>query len=140
GRDYTGYQCLFKSDGTSDGTVVVKRFTEITPEMGAFAALGDKLIFRARDTQHSDEPWISDGTELGTHLLKDLGPGSQNSSIGSMYVWNNKVFFTGWGYDSTDKYVGIEPYVSDGTPEGTHLLKDIWPGDMNGYPVWWKEA
>jgi ELWxxDGT repeat protein len=37
-------------------------------------ALGTTALFTANDGTHGDELWTSDGTELGTHMVKDIGP------------------------------------------------------------------
>ncbi|HTL30328.1 MAG TPA: SdrD B-like domain-containing protein [Tepidisphaeraceae bacterium] len=138
--DTSGYQSLFKSNGTAAGTTLVHRFTDLYQGMSDFTALGNLLLFDGNDKTHGDELWVSDGTDAGTHILRELAPGQQGVSLGLPYVFKNQLFFNGWGFDANGTYVGIEPYVSDGTYAGTHLLKDIYPGDMNGYPVWWKEA
>lgn len=41
--------------------------------------LGNKVIFRGCQDPTVVELWISDGTELGTHILKDITPGSGSS-------------------------------------------------------------
>lgn len=84
-----------------------------------------KLIYAGTDAANGKELWISDGTALGTYLLKDINPGTGSSSPSSFYK------------DATSTYVyfvaktaseGRELWRTDGTPSGTILLKDIEPG------------
>jgi ELWxxDGT repeat protein len=56
---------------------------------------------------------------LGAALVADINPGSSASSPSSLAMLNGKLFFAADGAD------GSELWVSDGTPAGTSLLKDI---------------
>ena len=42
--------------------------------------LGDAIVFNAEDGVHGVEPWVSDGTEMGTRLLHDINNGSPSST------------------------------------------------------------
>ena len=82
------------------------------------------LLFQASDTT-DNELWISDGTLMGTHLLKNIN--SQQSSFPeSFYENDGKLFFTAGGNG-----IGRELFVTDGTPNGTKLIKDIQSGTIN---------
>jgi ELWxxDGT repeat protein len=85
--------------------------------------LNDKIIFPASSTE-GVEPWVSDGTEEGTMLLKDIGDGNAPTHF---TVMNDNVFFLDTSNDE-----GREIWITDGTPEGTHILKDIAPGSNFG--------
>jgi ELWxxDGT repeat protein len=37
-----------------------------------FIEYSGKLIFMANDSAHGSELWVTDGTALGTHILKDI--------------------------------------------------------------------
>ncbi|MBV8386489.1 MAG: hyalin, partial [Acidimicrobiia bacterium] len=79
---------LWKSDGTSAGTVMVK---DINPTMrttntthagswpGRITDVNGIAMFVADDGVHGEELWKSDGTEAGTVMVKDINPGSANS-------------------------------------------------------------
>src|SRR4051812_25865430 len=56
----------------------------------------------------------------------DLQPGSSSSGPSDITVCNNLLFF-----QAGDSIHGREPWVSDGTPAGTFMLKDINPGIAN---------
>jgi ELWxxDGT repeat protein len=42
--------------------------------------LGNRVVLAARDLAHGTEPWTSDGTGAGTHILRDLCPGACDSN------------------------------------------------------------
>ena len=67
---------LWKSDGTSAGTVVVK---DIWPGAGGswsteLAMVDGILHFSANDGIHGEELWRSDGTPGGTVMVADIVP------------------------------------------------------------------
>jgi ELWxxDGT repeat protein len=94
-----------------------------------FATLGNAIIFAASDGTTGTELWKSDGTSGGTVMLKDINPGSGNSTPASLTTLNGKVVFR-----ATDPVNGNELWVTDGTPGGTQLLADIYPGTSNSTP------
>lgn len=134
---------LWKTDGTVNGTVMVK---DIYPGTGSslswldtsspkppsalgFTVLGNTLYFFANDGVHGLELWKTDGTETGTVLVKDIWVGS---SVVSSYLQaaGEFVFFL-----ATDGIQGYELWRSDGSPDGTTQVKDIAPGSASGVPV-----
>ena len=120
---------LWKSDGTTDGTVLVKSFTG-TPR--SLTDVNGTLLFYAPTQQTGLELWKSNGTLEGTVLVKDIIPGTSGSfdpnGTPLMVAVGNRAFFT--AFDST----GAGLYVSDGTEGGTFLTKDIFPGFSFAYP------
>jgi ELWxxDGT repeat protein len=125
-----GYE-LWKSDGTPEGTVLVKdiRPGGIGSAIYDLAVLGNELFFTAEDGVHGRELWKTDGTSAGTLLLKELVPGAGSSFPSS---WGRASFVHGVGdslyFAANDKVHGTEPWKSDGTAEGTVLLRDVMPG------------
>jgi ELWxxDGT repeat protein len=129
---------LYKSDGTGQGTVAVKRINSdsvdseepyaIHLEPIRFTVVGDQLFFIAGThidwlsaTNENVELWRSDGTDAGTHQVKDIFPFNFGSSRPSkLREVNGKLVFSAY----TEDY-GREPWVSDGTEGGTFMLKDI---------------
>lgn len=81
---------------------------------------GYKAFFSAKDADHGEELWVTDGTPAGTKMVKDINPGIATSDIQWITRFNDKVVFT-----ATDGESGYEPWISDGTEAGTHMLKDI---------------
>lgn len=90
-----------------------------------------KVIYAGTDAANGQELWISDGTALGTYLIKDINPGMASSSpSGFMKDENsNYVYFT-----ATTQSEGIEVWRTDGTANGTILLQDTEPGIGNSSP------
>ena len=92
------------------------------------------LIFAASDGINGRQPWVSDGTEAGTSILRNLNPNnnwwgsfpSQFSSFGDSVAFVAEAAYLS---DSAN-YVGAELFFTDGTAEGTTWL-DIYPGSFN---------
>lgn len=126
---------VWVTDGTTAGTVLVKDINtsaDSWEESGAssspafFTRLGDgRLIFRAEDGVNGNELWVTDGTEAGTQLLKDIAPGVADS-----YMTQPATLPDGRVIFSADMggTVGRELWITDGTTAGTVLVKDIQPG------------
>jgi ELWxxDGT repeat protein len=55
-----------------------------------------------------------------------------NPFVTEAVALGNNVIFSAF---SVDNNVGKELFISDGTPAGTKLLKDIWPGGGDGNPI-----
>jgi LPXTG-site transpeptidase (sortase) family protein len=84
-----------------------------------------KLFFSADDGTNGRELWISDGTEAGTKLVRDIRAGGSSNPT-SLTAISSKLFFA-----ATDGVNGIELWSSDGTSGGTNMVKDIRPGVGN---------
>lgn len=92
--------------------------------------------FAASTNGEGMELWITDGTQAGTRLVRDINPGATGSFRNAFLrkpdgeliypgvTIGEQVFFY-----PNDGVHGDEPWVSDGTAEGTQLLRDIWPQD-----------
>jgi ELWxxDGT repeat protein len=113
---------LWKSDGTAGGTSVIK--TIRTPAFTAqFVVLNNVIYFPGDSTNTNpavDQLWKTDGTPGGTTLVKTINP-SGAASIGNMYVYGGRIYF--YAYDGTGN--GVQPWVSDGTADGTKQLKVV---------------
>ncbi len=111
---------LWKTDGTEAGTVLIKDIggvgiSGLDENFGHdYAVLNNSLFFLADDGINGHELWKSDGTSAGTYMVKDLTPGSADSYINTMCVFNNKVFFVSKS--------GKEIWYTDGTDAGTQFF------------------
>lgn len=87
------------------------------------------MFFAATDGVNGMELWKSDGTEAGTAMVKDIRPGSSNSSIGYLTHVNHVLYFV-----ANNGTTGTELWKSDGTAAGTVLVKDIRTGSLGSNP------
>jgi uncharacterized protein (TIGR03382 family) len=93
-------------------------------------AVDGKLVFRASHPTHGEELWVSDGTNEGTQLLRDLAPGAASADPKALTVLGGQVFFR-----ALTEGFGEELWVTRGTRASTRLVKDVWPGPQSGvYP------
>src|SRR5262249_32169391 len=98
----------------------------------SLTVVGDRVFFAASTPETGNELWVSDGTLEGTVVL-DIIPGPAGSVPRSLVNVGGTLFFT--ARDLTDGAThGRELWKSDGTPEGTVLVKDIEPGPSDGFP------
>ncbi|HEX8675886.1 MAG TPA: ELWxxDGT repeat protein, partial [Segetibacter sp.] len=120
---------LWKTDGTTGGTALVKDIESGLPGIGGspsnLTAFNNKIYFTANTVADGAELWVTDGTTGGTNLVKDINPGNESStpSLVTSIVFGNRLVFT-----ATDADHGTELWSTDGTGAGTTLLKDIYPG------------
>ncbi|MEA2342229.1 MAG: large repetitive protein, partial [Thermoanaerobaculia bacterium] len=108
---------LWKTDGTFDGTVVVKALPGGTTLM---SAAGRNVYF----TTSGGQLWVTDGTDAGTHSLPATPAQGPLAAIGDSVV-----------FAATDANAGTELWVSDGTSAGTHLVADLYPGTFSSAPT-----
>lgn len=122
---------LWKSDGTSSGTVLVKDIHPGGASSNPYSLtnIAGTLYFSATDGTNGIELWKSDGSEAGTVRVKDIFPGGSGSFPNSLTNVNGTLFFT-----ASDGTNGIELWKSNGTSAGTLLVKDIGPGAGGSSP------
>ena len=122
---------LWRTDGTGRGTTLFKDIkvgTDSSNNIDQYhlTATPTYLLFAAQSASEGIELWMSNGTNAGTVLLKDINTGhagSDSSNPRDFYYYNNMVLFF-----ATDATNGEELWKSDGTVGGTSLVKDINPG------------
>ena len=117
---------LWTTDATAAGTV---QFTSKVSydSTGGIAIFNSKIYFSGISSGAGSELWVTDGTDAGTSLVKDINAGAPGSSPKEFNVFGNTIFFI-----ADDGTHGIELWKSDGTTGGTVLVKDINPGSANG--------
>lgn len=132
-----GEASLWKTDGTPASTLHLRFFLGEYPH--DLVALGDRLVFSAGANfdgggfggePEGEELWVSDGTVAGTTLLKDIRPGAESASPGSLAVLGSRVFFAA----DDGSGVGRELWVTDGTSAGTVPFMDLEPGAGSSSP------
>jgi len=87
------------------------------------------LYFTVSTPTTGAELWKSDGTAVGTVLVKDILPGPTGSGIGNLTNVNGTLFFS-----ATDGVSGTELWKSDGTEAGTVRVKDLLAGTNGSSP------
>lgn len=128
-------QELWRSDGTSEGTWMVKDLNP-APYSGSYpnwlTNVNGTLYFSATDSATSrTDLWKSDGTEAGTVLVDgafgSADPAWLTNVGGTLYFSAVR--------QSANNNVGIELWKSDGTQPGTVLVKDIVRGSGSSSPA-----
>jgi ELWxxDGT repeat protein len=135
---FTAFDGAYTSMWTSGGASGTPHqvIPDITANGGAYfigmAALGSRLAFKSHIKGSGSELWLSDGSETGTTLLRENRDGALGLDTYAQYgpvAVGNYLFFRGG-----DPLHGNELWISDGTPGGTGLLADLYPGIYDGYP------
>lgn len=107
---------LWRTDGTPEGTEEV--LGGFGTSLSRLRALGDRVVFAENGRLRALLP---DGT------LVDLGVESRNRGIPPLVAAG--IAFTGYTPET-----GFEPWITDGTPEGTRPLGDVAPGSESSFP------
>jgi ELWxxDGT repeat protein len=132
-EDALNGSALWKSDGTQEGTIMVKDIRPDSDESGIhpnqqynqFTKVGDQLFFIANDgnNEHSQEIWKSDGTTEGTVMVADLN----QSQYSSFVAVGDLLYF------SADNEAGdpTSLWKTDGTSENTKIVAEnnIYPDE-----------
>ena len=86
---------LWKSDGTTAGTVMVKDLDTSSMVHGpeSLTAVGNELFFRGYDFRNGWALWKSDGTTAGTVMVKDLDTSSNGHGPESLTAVGNTLYF-----------------------------------------------
>lgn len=111
---------MWVSDGTTIGT------NEIITEVDEYfhnstkVVIGNELYFQGRN-ECFYQLWKTDGTALGTKLVKVILPVWDDNHIEHIIGLNGAVLLTA----SDGTWHGHELWISDGTEVGTLMLKDI---------------
>lgn len=111
---------LWKTDGTSAGTVMVKDIDgeSSTSTKGFYTTMGSELFFYADDEKHGSELWKSDGTEAGTVMVADVNtfPTSSLDTTTPFVKAGDSYFFTATTLGTSSFW------TTDGTAAGTASL------------------
>ncbi len=79
---------------------------------------GDNLFFIATDSVNGSELWKTDGTEVGTKMVKNISPKDTSSFLRDIVsLGNGKIFFTKSARSENSSKT--ELWTSDGTEAGT---------------------
>lgn len=124
---------LWKTDGTSAGTVMIK---DIYP--GSNGSMGNQLItfngkiyFSANDGARGAELWQSDGTAGGTVLFKDFNTNGKNGSNPfDFFVFKGELYFLAGLPEGFYSFLKYNLWKTDGTAAGTVQVTQSDAGDV----------
>ncbi|NTX35511.1 MULTISPECIES: hypothetical protein [unclassified Myxococcus] len=122
-----GSATLWKSQGTEASTAPVKAFSATSPgrNISSLSSLDSRFLFQVYTEEYGREPWITDGTEAGTQVLKDLTPGSAGSALSQFASYGTFVtFFRTWQVMDPPR-LQVELWRTDGSAEGTTQLVNL---------------
>ena len=125
---------LWKSDGTAGGTVRIK---DLAPGSGSASPreltnVDGTLFFVAFNGTGGADLWKSNATGTGTVKVKTIYSGSPTPDGFPGFELtdvNGTLFFKG-----DNGTGGLELWKSDGTPAGTVMVRDIFPGAGSSFP------
>ena len=123
---------LWAGDGTQQGTVPLQAFSGAggggTSAVPDAVVQGNRLYFIARDRK-GQELWVSDGTVRGTRALTAFARPDAFISDHSLLALPRQPGVGGrFVFPADDGPRGVEPWITDGTPQGTRLLRDVCAG------------
>lgn len=116
---------LWRSDGTAEGTFVVKPFgsQDAQREAIGLTAFRGELLFLSRSPSNPDRAalWKSNGTIDGTEMIRELGPLAQARFVTAVVA--DALYFA--AFDDASAW-GV--WKTDGTAEGTLKLAQVGLG------------
>lgn len=127
-------QALWRSDGTAGGTRIVTTLPDrVDNAWSTPVVVGEYLFFLLNNgSDERIELWKSDGTAQGTGLVKDLSPGRDTTGrgFGPKAVGIGRTLY----FVFEERSHGAELWKSDGTAQGTGLVRDLVPGPNGSVP------
>jgi ELWxxDGT repeat protein len=123
---------LWATDGTPEGTRSLLRVKGFFPFDSVVQ--NGRLFFEAVNPGHGQELWVSDGTVRGTRVISDI-PGKEafdNNHNGYRLPLPRTSLPGRFLFRAWDPEHGVEVWATDGTPEGTRLVRDVCPGPCHG--------
>lgn len=132
---------LWISNGTNSGTIQLLEINEGTAPSspGPFAAVNNTVYFAASTAGNARELWKTDGTAGNTSPVKDISVGPSGSDPAEFVVMpptgaGARLYFAATGNGigiNAAQATGRELWMSDGTSNGTVVVKDVVPGTNN---------
>ena len=131
---------LWTSDGTADGTRLVRDIVDETwstgagdslspVQFGAATAVGNELYFTTWEPETGVELWRSDGREDGTGVVADIVH-KGDALPADLTPYRNTLFFSAW-----DGRNGRELWQTDGRERSTVRVTDVAEGEHSSSPT-----
>jgi ELWxxDGT repeat protein len=118
---------LYRTDGTETGTVRVSDKARFT----LHGVVNGRLLLSSFNPRFATELWVSNGTDAGTTVLKDIGDGNAPvMPAPPVFTRDGAVAY----FFASDNAGGNALWKTDGTPDGTVRVADAVPGadDLGG--------
>jgi ELWxxDGT repeat protein len=120
--DSTNGECLWVTDGTAEGTRIVRDSSgAVLPRPAQFTVLNNKLFFVCDHPVYGSELWTSGGSAETTFMLKNIRAEIENengSNPEMLTVCGNRIYFS--ANDGNAQYgLNRQLWQTDGTPKGT---------------------
>ena len=120
---------LMRSDGTNEGTTILKTFDSVTNIVRS----GDQLYFIA-GVNNQYQLWRSDGTTRGTKQVKDLYPGADPRFPQDLFEIDGVLFYSAIdGTGDNGKYPfdnGYEVWRKEGDSVGSRFFRNLIPDKL----------
>jgi len=134
--DYT--LSLWTSDGTRGGTRPLGPPFDFGAGLspGQIANVGARAVFAASPNEPELDLWFIDPAMKAPRRFRDCPGGCPRlASYAPLAPFKSRLFFAG-----QDAAHGRELWETDGTPQGTRLVKDLCPGTCDGTPAAFRPA
>ncbi len=128
------------TDGNPFGTRLVKdiyskagNWPTTAGDLKFLAEYQGRPFFTANDGDFGKEIWTSDGSDLGTKVLKDIGPGNESGYADAFgpEELDGVLWFSAFD-GGTNIDHGVEMWRTLGTEAETQLVEDLNPGPQDG--------
>lgn len=118
---------LYKSDGTTAGTGMVKvigTITGLNALVLGFTDFNGITVFSNKSNASNIELMRTDGTSAGTYAIYTFSASNYNNTPSGFCVSGSTLYF------AADGGHGMELWKSDGTAAGTSEVIDLWQGTI----------
>ena len=126
-RSFSGTAAIWRSNGSSATTQVIREFTGSNPIAFGLVAFQGKLLFVAREETYGQEIWSTDGNTAS--LFLDLVPGAGSSLALNLRVNNGFLYFVA----QTKTNGGAKVWRSNGTKAGTLPMGNNFSSKQQSY-------
>ena len=125
-------EILFRGTDRTEVRWPAENLTLPVPEAGAghYQHLGDSLFFVAGSPAEGAELYVISPDADSLRMVSNLRPGPRSGIPGQRLLrWRDELWFVG-----NDGRLGNELWRTDGTPDGTVLTGDLFPGAGGSAP------
>jgi ELWxxDGT repeat protein len=121
---------LYRIDQAGNSTLIYDRSAPGTAIYFDYMFEFDSALYLRAGTSSLDNDFYR--VEPSTGVLTELNV-AENSGADELSMWNGSVADNQIFFGDYTSATGMELFVTDGTPGGTHLVKDIRPGTSSSF-------